>query len=75
MICSFFPVAGGCLELDCGRLGPVYAADDALVLPGHCLELVRDIGCHRDVDAVDIRRHQVRRLNTGEGFSGAARFD
>ena len=65
------------LELDGGRLVPVDAADEPLVLPGHRLELVRDLGRHRDVDAVALRVHQVRRLNEwrgGRGFSAAVRF-
>ena len=54
------PVAGGCFETDSRRLAPVYAADDAHVPPGHCLELVPDLWRHRDVDAVDISLHQIR---------------
>ena len=69
-----FPVAGRRLELDCGRLVPVDAADDALVLPGHRLELVRDLGRHRDVDAVVGGHDQVRRLGRGSLFSGVVRF-
>ncbi len=54
------PSLGRGLEGGGGRLVPVDPADDALLLPGHRLELVDDLGDDGDLDRVPPLGHDVR---------------